>query len=69
MAILKLIGIIAFVILGVFSLKRLIFAILNLNALRQYKKHPDPISQRHGIIYNKRTGKLEADQSPILPYE
>ena len=50
MAILKLIGIIAFVILGVFSLKRLFFAILNLNALRQYKKHPDPMNQRHGIV-------------------
>lgn len=69
MAILKLIGIIAFVILGVFSLKRLFFAILNLNALRQYKKHPDPMNQRHGIVYNRKTKKLEADQSPILPYE
>ncbi len=69
MGMLKLLGIIGLAIIGVFALKRLFFAILNLRALIEYKKNPDPINQRHGIVYNKKTGKLEADQSPILPYE
>lgn len=69
MVILKLLGIIVLAIVGVFCLKRLFFAVLNLRALINYKKHPESINQRHGIVYNKKTGKLEADQSPILPFE
>lgn len=69
MTVLKLIGIITLTVMALYCIKRIIIAILNLHALSQYRRTPDPINQRQGIVYNKRTNKLEADQSPILPYE
>ncbi len=56
-------------IVALYAVKKIIRTILNLRALNQYRKSPDPINQRHGIVYNKETNKLEADQSPILPYK
>lgn len=65
----RLLEIILLTIVALYAVKKIIFAILNLRALNQYRKSPDSISQRQGIVYNKRTKKLEADQSPILPYK
>ena len=69
MEILKLIGIIFLSIVALFCLKRIVFILFNLRALNQYRKNPDPINERHGMVFNKKTNKLEADQSIILHYE
>lgn len=52
-----------------FCLKRAFNILLNIFALVSFKKDADPINQRHGMVFNKKTGQLEADQSPILPFE
>lgn len=69
MEIFKLIAFIFISIAVIFSLKRAFYALKNIKALKNYEQDPDPINQRHGMVFNKKTGKLEADQSPILPYE
>lgn len=68
----KILIVIAIILLAcafIFCVKRIIYAILNLIELRHFNRTADPINQRHGIVFNKTTQKLEADQSPILPYE
>lgn len=67
--ILKLIGIIVLLILAIFSLKRAFYCILNIIALKKYEKDPSSLPHKGGIVFNKKTGKLEADNSPILPWE
>lgn len=69
MTALNLLKIILLTIVAIYAIIKIILAILNLRALNQYRKSPDAIHQRQGIVYNKRTKKLEADQSPILPYK
>lgn len=56
-------------ILVVLAIKRMILCVLNIIALFNRKDRCLPINQRHGIVYNKKNKKLEADQSLILPYE
>lgn len=68
MIILKLLGILIFAIAAVFCIKRMVACIMNIIALNNYRKNPDPLNQRHGMVLNKKTGELEADQSPILPF-
>lgn len=69
MEVVKLIGIVILAVVALFSLKRIVFGILNLRALRSYRRDANPINQRHGMVFNRRTRKLEADQSPILPFD
>lgn len=69
MIILKLIAVVLSIIAAIFCGKRLYYSILNLKALNSFRKNPNPINQRHGMVFNKTTEQLEADQSPILPYE
>ena len=52
----------------VWALTRLVETIYNIKALRKAARCPDETKQQQGIIYNKRTHKLEADQSPITPF-
>jgi hypothetical protein len=40
----------------------------NFKALRYASRYPSVSKHKHGIIYNKKTKKLEADQSPITPF-
>lgn len=56
-------------ILVVLAIKRMIFCILNIRALCSRKYRSNPMHQRHSIVYNKKTKKLESDHKIILPYE
>lgn len=56
-------------ILVVLAIKKMIFCILNIKLLLNRKDHCNQSNQRHGIVYNKKTNKLEEYQSPKLPYE
>jgi hypothetical protein len=40
----------------------------NIKTLRYASHNPSISKQKQGIIYNKKTKKLEADQSPITPF-
>jgi hypothetical protein len=40
----------------------------NIKALRDGTRHPDRTKQKTGIVYNKKTKTLEADQSTITPF-
>lgn len=53
----------------VFLIKKAIFIIYNIAELNDKRSCLDSSKQRHGIVFNKRTKQLEADQSVILPFE
>lgn len=69
MEIVRLIGIIVLAMLAVFCLRRIVYAILNIRALNAYRHDANPLNQHQGIVLNKKTRKLEADQSPVLPFD
>ena len=48
--------------------KKIIKAILNLRALYLGKKHPYGQPRSAGMVYNKKTAKLEADNKQVLPF-
>jgi len=52
----------------VWALMRLADSIFNIFAIRRNNKYPDTGCQKHGIVYNKETHKLEADNSFIPPF-
>jgi len=62
-----LISIIALIAGIVWALMRVADAIFNIIAIRNNNEYPDTGSQKHGIVYNKETHKLEADNSFIPP--
>lgn len=49
--------------------KKFVESICDLNVSLRKENYYDVSKQRHGIVLNKRTKKLEADQSLILPFE
>ena len=65
---LSVIGVILLGGVAMFLVKGLVEAIINLNVIKHEKQMPDLAKQRNGIVYNKKTKKLEADQSLILPF-
>jgi hypothetical protein len=56
-------------IIAIFLFKRLIFAIYNLMDLFNKDIRTDVTRQRNGMVFNKKTKQLEADQSIILPFK
>lgn len=68
MVIVKLIAIFFLALIGIFCFEKGIQALLNIFVLYRYSKKSDSVSQRHGMVFNEKKQKLEADQSPILPY-
>lgn len=52
----------------ILAARKLIECIVNLIIVFKKGKHPDLPMQRHGIVFNKKSGKLEADQTCILPF-
>lgn len=48
--------------------KKLIEGIINYSVISKKENKHDVSKQRHGIVYNKKDRKLEADQSTILPF-
>ena len=51
-----------------FLAKKFVESVCNLSILLRKKNYYDVSKQRHGIVYNKKAKKLEADQSLILPF-
>lgn len=56
-------------ILLVWAFSKLLKAWYNLKALSYEKKHPGSLPRSCGLVFNKKTGKLEADSRPLLPFE
>ena len=52
----------------VFFIRKFIESLFNLKVLLSKNNRNDVSKQRHGMVLNKKTGKLEADQSVILPF-
>lgn len=66
-----LFSVVALLVLGgvaSFLMKKLIETIINISIINKESKCPNLSKQRHGIIFNTKTNKLEADQSLILPF-
>lgn len=66
--IMKLLAIIILTIAIMFFTKKIVESIFNLKMSLRRKNYYDVSNQRHGIVLNKKTKKLEADQSLILPF-
>ena len=66
--VIKVLAIIFLTIAIMFFIKKFVESIFNLNMSLRGKNYYDVSNQRHGIVLNKRTKKLEADQSLILPF-
>ena len=64
---LKIIGLILCTIVACWASKKIVESILNLISLSHNKKMYDNI-KRTGMVYNKNTKKLEADNSPTVPF-
>ena len=66
--VLKIVALVVGTILIMFFLKKIVESVCNLSVLLRKKNYYDVTKQRHGIVINKKTKKLEADQSLILPF-
>lgn len=67
-----LVKVLLLVVLGIFlilCLRGLIFAWYKLYDLRQAEKHPENFFHTDGVVFNKKTKKLEDSSRPILPSE
>jgi len=65
-----IVRIMAIIILGIattYFAKKFVESIYNFIALGK-KNYGDVTRQKHGIVFNKKTNKLEADQSLIVPF-
>ena len=63
--------VLAFVLLTIgimFFIKKLVESVINLIYLSKDKNFYDVSNQKHGVVLNKKTKRLEADQSVILPF-
>lgn len=67
--VLKVLVIIITGMIAMFSIKKLIESLINLIVDLKNKNKYDNHRQREGMVLNKKTKKLEADQSLILPFE
>ena len=52
----------------VWILKKILETYYNIKALRHSTEVTDVTKKRHGIVYNKKDKKLEADQTIITPF-
>lgn len=55
--------------LSVWCIRKLIFAWYEFCDLWQAKKHPENFFHTEGVVFNKKTKKLEESSRPILPSE
>lgn len=55
-------------VVAIHAARKIIEGIANLAIVVKKRKHPDLPVQRNGIVFNKKSGKLEADQTCILPF-
>jgi hypothetical protein len=66
--VLKVLAVVLFTIAIMFFIKKLVESVINLSYLSKDKNLYDVSNQKHGVVLNKKTKKLEADQSVILPF-
>ena len=67
--ILKIIGLFLCGFIVGLSFKFIIEAIFNLIEIRKEKKHSGSRHHSFGIVYNKKTKKLEEDSKQVLPFD
>jgi len=65
---LKIIGLILCTIVACWVSKKIVESVLNLIALSHNKKTYNNI-KRTGMVYNKNTKRLEADNSQSIPFD
>ena len=65
---LKVLAVVLLTIVIMFFIRKLVESVFNLTFMLRKKNLYDVSNQRHGIVLNKETKKLEADQSIILPF-
>lgn len=63
-----LFAIVALSCIAVFLIRSIVETGIDLRVAMKEGKAPDRSKQKHSIVYNKKTQKLEADQSLILPF-
>lgn len=68
MIILKCLMLVAAAILICFFIKKLTESIVNLSVLLKKENYYDGTLRHEGMVFNKKTKKLEADNSLILPF-
>ncbi|MDR2498004.1 MAG: hypothetical protein LBD28_01005 [Tannerellaceae bacterium] len=67
LVIMILIAIVLFATIA-WALIKVVEKVYNIIVIISASRNPDVTKQKHGIVYNKKTKKLEADQSPITPF-
>lgn len=68
MLILKIVGLVLCLAIACYSIRKIIERTLNLRAIYLSKKEPESTLRKASMVYNKRIGKLEADNHQILPF-
>ena len=63
------IALVLLTIVAMLCVKKIVECLLNILIFRKKENRYNVAKQRNGIVYNKKTQKLEADQSIILPFE
>lgn len=66
--ILRILALVVISVVIMYLIKKFVESICNLNVSLRKKNYYDVSKQKHGIVYNKKKKKLEADQSLILPF-
>lgn len=64
----RILGIVVVTFIIMFLIKKLVENIINLSILLRKENYYDTSKQRKGIVLNKKTKRLEADNSLILPF-
>ena len=65
---LKIIGLVVCTIVACWANKKIVERVLNLTSLSHSKKTYNRI-KRNGMLYNKKTEKLEADNCSSTPFD
>lgn len=63
------IALVLLTIVAMLCIKKIVECLLNILIFSKKENRYNVAKQRNGIVYNKKTQKLEADQSIILPFE
>ena len=63
------IALVLLTIVAMLCVKKIVECLLNILIFSKKENRYNVAKQRNGIVYNRKTQKLEADQSIILPFE
>ena len=62
------IGLIIAAMVFAWCVRKLVRIWFNLGAFCKHQKHPENAPRTGGLVFNKKTGKLEEDSRIILPF-